>query len=224
MICPEDPTPGLVGTWEHLLAANATDLNDRLRDSLRPHPNELFAPRDIALPAELGFHPDRNPAPPMEPLLLHADERVRVSAVLASHAPMAPAYALRFDIDEEYGGGSVVVSGDTAPCDNVITLSHRADVLLHEVIDEVWIHERVAALGTESARALVDHHRGAHTTVAQAAEVADRAEVDRLVLHHFVPGNNPLHRWERIHEHFPRAVVGHDLMRLQLAGDRAGVR
>lgn len=53
---------------------------------------------------------------------------------------MAPAYVFRFDPAD----GSVVFSGDTGICDNLITLADGADVLVHEVIDEHWVQARYA--------------------------------------------------------------------------------
>jgi len=51
----------------------------------------------------------------MEPILVAENDRVRVSAVLVDHAPVFPSFAYRFDTDD----GSIVLSGDTAPCANL---------------------------------------------------------------------------------------------------------
>ena len=67
----------------------------------------------------------------MDPFVVFEDSRVRVSAILVEHPPVAPAYGYRFDTDE----GSVVVSGDTAATDNMRRLADRASLLLHEAID-----------------------------------------------------------------------------------------
>lgn len=67
-------------------------------------------------------------------------------------------------------GRSIVYSGDTSPNDDLIHLAEGADVLIHEstFLDEL------------SDRAEED----GHTTAAQAAEVAKKAEVGLLVLTH----------------------------------------
>lgn len=44
----EQPTPGTVAMFHHLMAAHATDLNDRVLDALRPSPSSTSAPRTSA--------------------------------------------------------------------------------------------------------------------------------------------------------------------------------
>src|SRR5439155_1693500 len=53
---------------------------------------------------------------------------VRVSAFLVEHGPVKPAYGFRFEGD----GRSVVVSGDTRPCENLVRWAHKVDCLVHE--------------------------------------------------------------------------------------------
>src|SRR5690606_3858407 len=106
------PTPGVAGVLDGLFAAYATDINDRIFDSLVRDPREMFLPREIDLSGVDGFDPDTTVSPDMEPLEVFSDDLVTVTATLVSHHPMAPAFAYRFDTDE----GSVTISGDTAPC------------------------------------------------------------------------------------------------------------
>jgi ribonuclease Z len=53
---------------------------------------------------------------------------LKVTAFTVDHAPVAPAYGYRFD----YKGRSVVVSGDTIKCANLVAVAAGADVLIHE--------------------------------------------------------------------------------------------
>lgn len=63
-----------------------------------------------------------------------------------------------------------VYSGDTSPCDDLINVSNRADVLYHEA---TFLHElRATAKST------------GHTTAKQAGELAAKSAVDTLVLGH----------------------------------------
>lgn len=92
--------------------------------------------QDIVIPSVSGFKsPNETPVPAMEPFLVHEDERVRVTTTLVNHFPILPAFAFRFDTDD----GSVVFSGDSSPCDNLVRLAHNTDVLVHEVIDRSWV-------------------------------------------------------------------------------------
>lgn len=191
VIAPEDPTPGITGLFDHLERAFAADLNDRIRDTLKPRPTAYFGPVDIEIPVPVD--PDADDPPVMEPFVVHRDDRVTVSAILVKHPPMAPALAFRVDA----AGGSVVVSGDTAPTDNLVRLAQGADLLLHEALDFDGILAARPPLETWSAaeQAAFAHHRKAHTSPRDAVALAERAGVRRLALHHLAPATSPAARW-----------------------------
>lgn len=193
-VFPEQPTPGTAAMFRHLMAAYATDLNDRILDALRPSPFDYFDAEDIAIPAATGYHPNTNPTPQgMEPFEIYRDELVTVTATLVKHPPMAPAFAFRFDTAE----GSVTISGDTAPCENLVRLARGTDLLLHEAIDFDWVQRAYGGPGAdETAQASIDHHRKSHTSPAEAVDLANRAGARALALHHLVPGTTPQHVWE----------------------------
>lgn len=179
-----DPTPGTARMFDYLTRAYATDINDRLFDTLRPTPLDWFHAEDIVIPEHVGFHPNDSPTPDMEPFLVYEDEAVRVTATLVKHAPMTPAFGYRFDTE----AGSVVISGDTGRTDNIARLASGAGLLLHEAIDFDWVEARFLEQQTPSAKALRDHHYSAHTSPREAIDLANQAEVPRLALHHLVPG------------------------------------
>ena len=184
-VAPANPTPGTVEMVDLLCAAHATDLNDRVFDSLTRQPADQVAVHDIALPPGTGFAPDTRVAPPMEPFEVYRDDDVVVTAILVEHPPTAPAFAFRFDTAE----GSVTISGDTAPCSNLVRLARDTDLLLHEAIDLAAMGRRYA--DTAMRRATMAHHGRAHTTGRQAGELATRAGARALALHHLVPGDAP---------------------------------
>jgi ribonuclease BN (tRNA processing enzyme) len=129
---------------------------------------------------------------------------VQVSAVLVQHAPVFPAFGFRFDTPH----GSVVFSGDTGPCDNVVRLARGADVLVHEVIAVDHMTERLSRLPNHEA--LRNHLASAHTAPEQAGEIATRAGVRTLVLSHLVPGDlRPSEaEWEsRVEPYFSGEIV-----------------
>jgi ribonuclease BN (tRNA processing enzyme) len=188
-VAPENPTPGTVDMVRHLCAAYATAITDRVFDSLVRPPSEHFDVHDIALPAGTGFDPNGQVAPPMEPFPVFRDEHVEVTATLVAHPPTAPAFAFRFDT----ASGSVTISGDTAPCDNLVRLARGTDLLLHEAIDLDLVAGRYPA--SERREAVMDHHRRAHTTPRQAGALAERAGARALALHHIVPPHAPRETW-----------------------------
>ncbi|GAA5226476.1 MBL fold metallo-hydrolase [Paeniglutamicibacter antarcticus] len=187
-----NPTPGTVDMFDHLMQAYATDLNDRVIDALRPSPLEHFIASDIQIPAGTGYHPNENPTPAdFASFEIYRDELVTVTATLVKHPPIAPAFAFRFDTAE----GSVTISGDTAPCENLVELARGTELLLHEAIDFDWVQEKFGNVGTADAQASMDHHHGSHTSATQAIEMAERAGVAKLALHHLVPGTTPISTW-----------------------------
>ncbi|MGM0931781.1 MAG: MBL fold metallo-hydrolase [Actinomycetota bacterium] len=210
---PESPTPGLVESTEKLLQAYAMDINDRMRDNAKQDLSEIFEFHDIALPAGTGNDPNSDPTPSMEPFQIYEDENIRVSAILVDHRPVFPAFAFRFDTPD----GSVVISGDTGVCDNLVTISQGADLLLHECIDMDWVN---AIIGPDSPKPdpnLMQHMLAAHTSIEQVGPQAERAGVGTLVLTHLVPGNTPIEKWQKAQVGFSgRLVVGADLMHFGL--------
>lgn len=221
LVSPADPTPGIVELTDALIAAHAYDVNVRMREAGRRDLNGLVVPRAVELPAGLdAAGPDRV-APDMEPVLVAEDDGVRVTAVLVRHAPVFPAFAYRLDTD----AGSVVVSGDTAPCPNLVRLARGADILVHEVYDDA--DERDREGGEEPAgederhEAARRHHHltTSHTGLSQVGAVAADAGVRRLVLTHFVPGDDvlPDDHWVKGVTGFDgEVVVGRDLLEIAL--------
>lgn len=209
---PANPTPGLVDLTDAQFAAHAYDVNVRMREAGRRDLRPLVVPRELDLPADLGARAPDRVAPAMEPILVEEADGVRITAVLVSHAPVFPAFAYRFDTD----AGSVVLSGDTAPCDNLIRLARGADALVHEVFDDATDVDDA----DESWQAARQHHHltTSHTPLSGVGGVAAEAGVGRLVLTHFVPGDDilPDEHWVKgAGATFDGEVVaGRDLMEL----------
>ncbi|MCJ8503975.1 MBL fold metallo-hydrolase [Kocuria flava] len=200
-VFPQDPTPGMSSLFRSLMHAHATDLNDRVLDALRPSPCDVFEARDIELPADIGYHPNDSPSPEMDPFVVHEDDEVRVTATLVVHPPIAPAFAFRFQTSQ----GSVTISGDTRPSENLIRLARDTDLLLHEAIDFQWVAS-VYSGDDELSRASADHHRKSHTSPEDAGRIAAAAGARQLALHHLVPGNSPERAWREAERSFGRQV------------------
>lgn len=197
-LAPDCPTPGTREMFDLLMRANATDLNDRIIDSLRPSPHELFTAADIEIPAGIGYHPNDNPTPEMEPFEIYRDELVTVTAILVEHPPVAPAFGFRF----ETAAGSVTFSGDTCSTPNMVRLARDTDLLLHEAIDFDFVEHKYANAANDGDRAARDHHYKSHTSVVGAARVAQEAGARQLALHHLVPGTAKPEVWAEAGRHF----------------------
>ena len=219
---PDEPTPGLVSLTHAQLRAHAYDINVRMREAGRRALAPLIVPHEIDVPAGLGAAGPDAVAPDMEPIVVDEDDAVRITAVLVSHAPVFPAFAYRFDTAD----GSVVLSGDTAPCRNVVTLARGADILVHEVFDreledqdEDDDEEGEAAEEVEEAARRHHHMVTSHTPLREVGRIASEAGVGRLVLTHFVPGDDTLpdEHWAKgVRDYDGEVVVGRDLMELSL--------
>jgi ribonuclease BN (tRNA processing enzyme) len=218
IVNPENPTPGTVDMTNYLYQAYALDINDRLRDAHRPDLRTLMQVHDIAIPPVAGFKsPNETPVPNMEPFLVHEDERVRVTATLVNHFPIWPAFAFRFDTDD----GSVVFSGDTSPCDNLIRLARNTDVLVHEVIDTSWVDALFPPPVGEKEAAFKQHLLSSHTSIDDVGKVAEAAGAKTLVLSHIAPGHAPRANLMRAQRNFSgQLIIGEDLMQIGVGRKR----
>ncbi|MHA3683726.1 MBL fold metallo-hydrolase [Leucobacter sp. HY1908] len=205
-VAPHLPTPGTKDMFRLLMEAYATDLNDRVLDALRPSPFDLFDAQDIAVPTDIGYHPNDNPTPDMAPFTVFEDDRVRVDAILVEHPPIAPAFAYRFTTDE----GSVSISGDTKKTANMARISEGVELMLHEAISFSWVEEMYGSSDNPTLRASRDHHRRSHSSVEDAADIAEEAGVKKLAIHHLVPGNLGLDAW-RSEAHGRDVLIPDDL-------------
>ena len=170
IVCPENPFPGGRDMTEHLFMAYATDLNDRIRDNGKPDFRTLVDAHDIDMPDVQGFlSPNETPARDMAPFKVYEDDRVKVTATLVNHFPVWPAFAYRFDSDD----GSIVFSGDTCRCDNLIRLAQGDDILVHETIVTTWAEALFPKPRTAAEEGLQNHLLSAHTPVEEVGAVAE---------------------------------------------------
>jgi len=114
------------------------------------------------------------------------EDGVRITAFKVNHAPVYPAVGYRFD----YGGRSLVISGDTEPCDSLKKQSMGVDVLLHEALQDSLmklINEQAAIAPSASTARITADIPSYHATPEDAARIAGEAGVRHLVLYHILP-------------------------------------
>ena len=140
-----------------------------------------------------------------------SDDNVTVTSTLVDHPPVVPAFAYRFDARDR----SIVISGDTAPSQNLVKLASGADVLVHSVMYPPAIDRLVARVpNAATLKASILAHQ---TSAEDAGRIAQEAGVKTLVLSHFVPPDDPELTdavWlEAARRHFTGTViVGRDLL------------
>ena len=76
-------------------------------------------------------------------------------------------------LGEPRAGRKITISGDTTPCNNIIKLAYGSDVLIHEATFDSNLKDISMEYG--------------HTTASQAAEIAKKANVEKLFLTHISP-------------------------------------
>ena len=133
---------------------------------------------------------------------------VTVSAFLVEHDPVRPAFGYRFD----GGGRSVVVSGDTRPCENLMRWSRGVDCLIHECCEMAktsWFPGlRLAQAGGEDPRPA-----SYHTQPADLGRVAAGARAKKLAVTHLMPGSEPTELEAAARRHYAGPlVIGTDLL------------
>jgi ribonuclease Z len=115
-----------------------------------------------------------------------SDGDLKVTAFPVSHAPVEPAVGYSF----EYKGRKVVISGDTTPSPRVEAAAKGADLLVHEALAPKLVgllEEGARAAGRSNLEKIFKDIIDYHTTPEQAADIAQRAGVGYLLLHHIVP-------------------------------------
>jgi ribonuclease BN (tRNA processing enzyme) len=157
--------PPLVSMVRHFLEMSRYDLEIRMADEGRPPLADFLLPREI----------DRGG-------VVYQDDKVEVRAALVDHPPVEPAFAYRIETADR----SIVISGDTRPCDALVDLARGADVLVHEVIYPPAMEKLVEG---NNGRTVLAHLLASHTSVDDVGAIAERAGVGTLVLSHLSPPN-----------------------------------
>ena len=175
---------GIINMTNHVLEAYQDDIKYRLY-GLEPVNNQGW--RVIAHEIKEG--------------LIYKDKFVKVEAFPVNHGSWPNAFGFRFTTPDKI----IVISGDTAPSENLIKYSKGVDILIHEVYykkgydqkDEFW----------------KKYHTHNHTSSHELGKIADRTKPKLLVLYHILFwGASPEDLIEEIAEYYDgRVVVGSDL-------------
>jgi ribonuclease Z len=135
---------------QHLEAAHAWDM-----ESLNGHPGQS------------GAHTSTNEVPYDTPSTVYERNGVTISSFPVIHI-LNGAVGYRLD----YGGRSVVFSGDTRPCHTLVDACDGADLLVHETFPSAPVFAKKAGVPEDFAEAVVN---GVHTSPAMAGKVFERA-------------------------------------------------
>lgn len=100
-------------------------------------------------------------------------------------------------------GRKIVYTGDTRPCDSIVETAKNADLLIHDSTLSDDLKEYAKEVG--------------HSTASEAAEIAKRANVLKLVLTHISSRyTNPSPLLKSAKEIFENTILGEDLLEIDV--------
>jgi ribonuclease BN (tRNA processing enzyme) len=146
---------GLKAMTNHILKAYQDDIHIRLR-GLEPA-------------NETGY---KVKVTEIKPGVIYSDQNVKVTAFPVKHGSWPEAFGFRFDTPDR----SIVISGDCAPSESVITNCNGCDVLIHEVYSQAGFMTRPPVWQR--------YHSSFHTSTRELAEIATKAKPGLLILYH----------------------------------------
>lgn len=137
----------------------------------------------------------------IEPGVVFQDENVTVTAFPVRHGAWPRAFGYRFETPDRV----IVVSGDTAPAESVVTACNGCDILIHEVYSQAGFEQRSPAWQA--------YHSGSHTSGPDLGGIAARARPGILVLtHQLLWGASPEELVSEVRSTFDGPVIyGKDL-------------
>lgn len=174
------------------------DVDTRIVDEGKPDPRKLLVAKDIV---ENG------------PVM--SNDKVKVTAFRTPHPPINDNFAYRFETPD----GVIVYACDTAYNPGLAKFAEGADLLVHEALYVPGVDAMVARV--KNAATLKEHLLASHTTTEDVGRIAKEAGVKKLVMTHFVPGDDASitdDMWaEGARKHYAGPiVVARDLMEIDL--------
>ena len=147
--------PGIMNMIDHILAAYEEDIAMRIYGD-QPSNTEGYKVNVFEI----------------QPGVIYKDKKITVKAFLVNHGSWDYAYGYRIETPDRV----IVISGDTAPTEELIKNAEGCDVLIHEVYSEAGFQNRTPEWQT--------YHSGSHTSTIQLADIAKRINPELVILYH----------------------------------------
>ena len=138
----------------------------------------------------------------IEPGLIYEDDVMKVEAFAVPHGTWDHAFGFKLTTADR----TIVISGDTGPFDGLAEIAAGADVLIHEAYGADAFRRREPGMQL--------YHGTFHTSAVKVGEIAARAGVGKVILHHqlHLAGDTPEEMVEEVRLSFDGEVVyGRDL-------------
>ena len=114
------------------------------------------------------------------------EDGLRITSFEVSHPPIEPAFGYRLD----YGGRSVVISGDSLVTEKIIRISDGADVVLHDAMALQLVRGAegmTRSTGNTRLATVLHDIQDYHGSTADLKQLVEQANVGQLALYHLVP-------------------------------------
>jgi len=186
---------------QHLEAAHAWDM-----ESLNGHPGQS------------GAHTITTEVPYDKATTVYERNGVTISSFPVIHI-LNGAVGYRLD----FGGRSVVFSGDTRPCHTLVDACDGADLLVHETFPSASVFAKKAGVTVDFAEAVVN---GVHTSPAMAGKVFERAGARMSAMWHLAVDHEsvgPVYSEMRT-QHDGPVVISQDLTVFDITKDAVVAR
>jgi ribonuclease Z len=134
--------------------------------------------------------------------VIYQDSLVKVEAFHVVHGTWENAFGFRFTTPDK----TIVISGDTRPCENILKYSKDADILIHEVYSYFrW---------TKRNDFWQKYHAANHTSTYELGELAAKTKPGKVVLYHLLFwGDSEEDLLNEIAEKYDgEVIVGRDFM------------
>ena len=162
-------------------------VNERIRRADFPGFYKI-APQQFFLFSEIGAAPTARPVYKDQNVQVDAIENCHYQGGTKSEYGAAESYAYRFKTADK----TIVISGDTGPCEALVEFAQGADILVHEVIRLDLLTAGLTASGQFSKEGIENmrrHMEKDHTTPDDVGRLAAKAGVRMVVLTHLIPGD-----------------------------------
>ncbi|MEI7466616.1 MAG: MBL fold metallo-hydrolase [Chloroflexota bacterium] len=188
--------PGTAQMTDDFWRMMQIDINLRIHDEGRPDLRKLIFAHDNPVFDRASLVDDKNawlPVTHPATCLIMENDDVRVTGCWTPHLPFFDNYGLKFEVKDATGGISktIVFSSDTGYYPPLAQFAHGADVLIHEVMHNDGIEALIKRILNVKPDELRRHFYQAHTLCEDVGRIAQVAQVQQLVLHHYVPSDDP---------------------------------
>jgi ribonuclease Z len=142
---------------------------------------------EVVPPSGAGSRAVPFPAPePGHPRVVWRADEVEIVAFAVDHAPVSPAIGYRFD----YGGRSLIISGDTSRSAELERMSRGVDLLAHEALSPRLmgiVNDTARTAGQINLADIAHDVLNYHASPVEAAATATAAGARHLLFYHVVP-------------------------------------